>query len=187
MKNVAWALLIWLLPLSQGAGAALTDGVVAAIDYKIISLSTLVAYRQALDPQVPLSRALDDLLSDRLLATEGLRYGQSLGNQEVSKEAAPIPQPTELNVAEWHVLLADHLLAERFLNFRFGGFVPVTMEQLQSYYQAHRATYTTSFANASQAIRDVLTPQLRAQQEAAYIQELRTRANVRVNPELLTP
>jgi hypothetical protein len=32
-----------------------------------------------------------------------------------------------------------------------------------------------------------LTPQLRAQQEAAYIQELRTRANVRVNPELLTP
>lgn len=168
---------------SPGAGPA--DGVVAAIEFNAIMLSTLRAYQQAFMPEQPAAVALEALINDSLLAREANRYGQTLPNELVKKEAAERPVPGTLTPLEWQQLLATHLLAQHFIDFRFGDFVPVSRDEIKAYYEAHRDRFPGSLDAHEEAIRTLLVPAVRARRVASYEEELRTRYNVRINADLV--
>lgn len=165
--------------------SGLADGVVAAIEFNAIMLSTLRAYQQAFMPEQPAAVALEALINDSLLAREANRYGQTIPNEQVKKEAAARPVPGTLTPIEWQQLLAMHLLAQRFIDFRFGDFVPVSREEIKAYYEAHRNQFFGPIDQYEELIRGLLVPAVRARRVASYEEELRTRYNVRINGDLV--
>lgn len=175
------------LSLAGPARAELVDGVVAAIDYKIVARSTLSAYRAAFVPAEPPALALQALIDDQLLGQEARRYGLELSPERLAEGLARWPRPTGMGEAEWRALVADHMLARQFLDFRFADFVPIPREELRAYYEAHRAEFGRPFAEVEDRIRALLTPAARARREGAYREELRTRYEIRVNAGLLPP
>lgn len=174
-----------LLTLAAPARAVVVDGVVAAIDYKIVALSTLEAYRAVFAPAQPPALALQALIDDRLLGQEARRYGLELSPERLAAGLARWPAPAGMSEAEWRALVADHMLARQFLDFRFADFVPIPREELRAYYEAHRDEFGRPFAEVEDRIREVLTPAARARREGAYREELRTRYEIRVNAALL--
>jgi hypothetical protein len=158
---------------------------VGAIDYNAIPLSVLTAYQAAFMPEQPAGVALQALINDALLSREANRYGQTIANAEVVAEAAKRPTPGTLTELEWQQLLAMHVLAKRFVDFRFGDFVPVSRDEIKAYYDAHRKQFPGPFEGVEDAIRQLLVPAVRAKRVAAYETELRARYSVRVNAELL--
>lgn len=180
-------LLVGALTLGAPAPAIaeVIDGVVAAIDYKPIALSILEAYRRAFWPQQPAAVALDRLIDDRLLAAEARRYGQTLSDSALAEGLARWPKPAGLLEAEWRQVVADHVQARQFLTFRFADFVPISREELRAYYAAHRGEFQRPFEEVEPLIRERLTPAVRARREQAFKQELRSRSQVRLTPELL--
>lgn len=161
------------------------DGVVAAVEYNAVMLSTLRAYRLAYAPQATPIVALTQLIDDALLAREANRYGLTIENEEVRKSAAKTPIPGTLTRPEWETLVANHLLAQRFLDFRFGEFVPIARDEVRAYYEAHRDRFPGPLDAAEEEIRTLLAPTVRARREATYKEELRLRYQVRLNESLL--
>jgi hypothetical protein len=166
-------------------GGRIVDGVVAAIDQRAIALSTLAAYRLAFAPGEAPADALEAMIDDRLLSREAQRYGQTVPKPELERALARVAGLGGLSRAEWQLLVGDHLLARRFLDFRFGDFVPIPRDQLRAYYDAHRAEYPQPFEQVEERIRARLLPSVRASREADYRRQLRRRADVRVNADLL--
>lgn len=178
---VALVAALWASPVS----AAQVDAIVAAIEYNAVALSTLEAYRQAFEPEQVPAVALQRLIDDMLLAREATRYGQSVTNDEVRAAAGTKAPPGTLTTLEWHNMLANRLLAQRFLDFRFGDFVPVSRDEINAYYEAHRDRYPQTLDAVEEAIRALLVPVVRARRVAGYKDELRLRYDVRVNAFLL--
>jgi hypothetical protein len=173
------------LAASPAPSAGPADGVVAAIEFNAIMLSTLRAYQQAFMPEQPAALALESLINDSLLAREANRYGQTLPSETVIKESKARPIPGTLTPIEWQQLLATHMLAQRFLDFRFGDFVPVSRDEIRAYYEAHRDRFSGPIDQYEELIRGLLVPAVRARRVASYEEELRTRYNVRINGDLV--
>jgi hypothetical protein len=179
--GAALLLALWSSP----AQAVQVDAIVAAIEYDAIALSTLEAYRQAFEKEQPPAIALQRLIDDALLAREATRYGQSVTNDEVRAAGAAGKPPGTLSTLEWHNMVANRLLAQRFLDFRFGDFVPVSRDEIRTYHEAHRDRFPGTLDAEEEAIRALLVPVVRARRVAAYKDELRLRYAVRVNAFLL--
>lgn len=173
------------LGLAAPALAAPVDGVVAAVDYRVVALSTLGAYRATFAPAQPPAIALQQLIDDRLLGQEARRYGLELAPAQLEAGLRRHPVPPVMTEAEWKALVADHLLARQFLDFRFADFVPIPREDLRAYYEAHRAEFDQPFEQVEDRIRTLLTPAARSAREDAYRQELRARYDIRINAALL--
>jgi hypothetical protein len=184
-RFAAIALVVCLSLSPAPAVAAQIDAIVAAIEHDAIALSTLQAYRQAYAPEQPPAVALQQLIDDQLLAREANRYGQTLTNDQVKAAIAKLPRPGTLTQLEWENLAASHLLAQRFLDFRFGDFVPVSRDEVRAYYDAHRDRFPQAFDAVEEDIRQLLVPVVRARRVSAYKDELRTRYDVRINGFLL--
>ncbi|MFN3430350.1 MAG: hypothetical protein ACK46X_10385 [Candidatus Sericytochromatia bacterium] len=184
-RFAAIALAMCLSFAPSPAGAAQIDAIVAAIEHDAIARSTLEAYRQAYAAEQPPAVALQQLIDDHLLAREANRYGQTLTNEEVKAAIARVPRPGTLTQLEWEALAASHLLAQRFLDFRFGDFVPVSRDEIRAYYEAHRDRYPQALDAVEEAIRQLLVPVVRARRISVYKDELRVRYDVRINGFLL--
>lgn len=176
--------MIWA-GLQAGARAELFDGVVAAVNGEAVLLSTLRAYMAAYAPSATPSDALQHLIDDRLLAALAHRYGQSLKPAEVAAERARHPAPSGYTGPEWDELVSDHLLATKFMAFRYGDFVPVSRQQEQKYYNQHRASFPQPFNQAEPRIHDLLVPEIRARRERNFLRDLRQRSDVRTDAAML--
>lgn len=185
VRFAAIALALGLTFTPVPAQAAQIDAIVAAIEHNAIALSTLEAYRQAYAPEQPPAVALQQLIDDQLLAKEANRYGQTLTNDEVKAAIAQVPRPGTLTQLEWEALAASHMLARRFLDFRFGDFVPVSRDEVRAYYEAHRDRFPQALDAVEEDIRQLLVPVVRARRVSAYKDELRVRYDVRLNGFLL--
>jgi hypothetical protein len=174
-----------VVALAAPVRAEVVDGVAAAIDHQPVALSLLRAYHGVFEPDIKLEDALQRLIDDRLLANQARRYGQSLTPLELSRERVKHPKPPGPSDEEWLQLVTDRALAARFLEFRFGEFVPVTREQLQAYYNAHRKDFPGTLAEEEERVRMVLAPLARARREERFKRELRERADVRIDASLL--
>jgi hypothetical protein len=87
--------------------------------------------------------------------------------------------------SEWDEVLLARILAKRFLDFRFGDFVPIAREDVRAFIQAHpKAFIGTDDANEAKA-RALLLPAARSKREDAFLDELRARMAVRIVPEAL--
>lgn len=165
--------------------AELVDVVVASIDFRVVAASLLANYRAVFAPAQPPAIALQMLIDDRLLANEARRYGQNLTPEAMKAALAKYPRPGDLTEAEWRLLLGDHLLAQQFLEFRFSEFVPISREAVLEFYKGHRDAFPEPFEAVEERVRQRLLPAAKARQIAAYKEELRSRAQVRINANML--
>jgi hypothetical protein len=182
LSSLALAL---VLAFAAPAPAAVVDGVVAATGREAIALSLFRAYHAAFWPDQPAPTAIRHLIDERLVAGQARRYGQDLKPAELAEVRKAHPRPAGPTPEEWDRLIADHELAARFLQFRFGDFVPVTRDQEQAYYQRHRDAYPGSFEAEQPRIHARLVPQVRARRIERFLTELRDRADVRIDLDLL--
>lgn len=182
------ALLAGAAPVRAAEGAwREADAVVAAIGYRVIPRSLVEAYRAAFEPSQPAAVALRTLIDDRLLAAEARRYLLAPKAGELEAARADHPLPAGFADAEWDQVLLDRVLARRFLDFRFGDFVPVTREEIRAFIKANPAGFKgTAEANEAKA-RSLLVPMVRAKREEAFKAELRDRVHVRLVREALPP
>lgn len=161
------------------------DAIVAAIGYEVVARSTLVAYRESFAPKQAPAEVLQTLIDNRLLAAEARRYAISSGSADVAALRQAHPAPPTFTAAEWDRLLRERVLARKFLDFRFGDFVPVSRDAVLALMQAKPAEFKgDTMANEAKA-RKMLLPAARAEREQAFLLALRDRGEVRFVPDVM--
>lgn len=153
----------------------LAEAVVAAIGYEPILLTEVLAYQQCFGIAGSLRSAVEQLVDERLLAQEARRYGL-----ETALWVPPAKFAAESPEAKTKQRFThDRALAEQFLKFRFGDFVPIAREEIATYLKAHPETAALGAAQREGIAREKLFPIVRARRETAFKAELRIRAEVR--------
>jgi peptidyl-prolyl cis-trans isomerase SurA len=197
-------ILVVLLPAAPAA-AELIDRVVARVNTEVITLSEL---RQAetlneaiggapRDRKAFESEILEGLINRELLLQEARRLAfaeatDSEVNAEMTrlvtrlgseKALANTMARAGINDEELRRMLAERLMAERFLEKRVGLFVRVSRQDAEKYYREHTREFgSRPFRDAAKQITLLLTTRRTDEQIMQYLAELRARADVRANP-----
>ena len=80
-------------------------------------------------------------------------------------------------------MVDEQLLVERFVEKKIGLFVRVSRGEAQSYYDSHPAEFSGKrFLDVQRQIMALLYEEKLNQQEDQYLAELRSKADVRMNP-----
>lgn len=194
-------LFLFLLPcVSRGE---LIDRIVASINNEVITLSEL---NQAIQFNLLLgggkgehirAETLEGLVNRRLLVQEAHRLKfVELSDQDVDKEIDKLKKRLgsdaaysdflfRLDAAEEQLrrMLGERLLVERFIEKKIGLFVRVTREEVEAFFNANAGRFKGSrLEEVQKEIRNGLQAQKLEQHLSAYLVELRTRADVRVQP-----
>lgn len=171
-------------PVVPGAPVS-ADAVVAAIGFTIVPRSVYVAYRAAFAAEHPPAVALQKLIDDRLLAIEARRYALAPVAGELEAARALNPLPDGFAPSEWDEVLQVRILAKRFLDFRFGDFVPIPREEIRALIGAYPKVFKGPQEADEAKARALLLPAARSKREDAFLEELRARVPVRIVPEAL--
>ncbi len=195
----------FLLAIPGAAQGELIDRVVAAVNYEVITWSELeqaVRFNAALsgggrDMARLRSETLDGLINKRLLLQEArrLRFVE-VSDQDVSAEVAKLRKRfgsdkefsdflagLDMTKEQLDRMVTERLLVERFVEKKIGLFVRVSRDEVQSYYDSHPAEYPGKrFVDVQKQIMVMLYDEKLGRQEDQYLAELRSKADVRVNP-----
>ncbi len=201
----AMNLALCLLLLSSSVQAEMVDSIVASVNNDVITASDLahaVALNMRLggtgeDQKTLESDTLEGLITRRLLVQEArrLRFVE-VSDEEVTAESdklrkqfgsdkafADFLAEQDMTEQELRGMLRERLLVERFVEKKVGIFVRVSRDEAQSYFEAHAAEYKNkSFQDLQKTFVALLTDQKIKKQLNQYIAELRSRADIRVNP-----
>ena len=169
--------------LAGAPALPLGDAIVALVDRVPITATMLDAYRARFAGREVASAALLSMIDDVLIAREARRYALTLAPDELPRALSTYPAPPGFEAAEWSAIVGDHLLASHLLAFRFGEYTPLSREQLQAHFKAHRDRFPGSFESQEDRVREVLAPLVRAKREADMRADLRQRADVVVFPD----
>ena len=200
----AAVLLLVLLFLQRDVRAELIDRVAAAVNNEVITLSEL---RQAVEFNAALggrgdgrrveAETLEGIINRRLLLLEAYRLRiAEVTDQEVAAEVGRLRQRlgtdasfreflarTGLTEAQLEQILGERLLVERFVEKKIGLFARVSRDDAASYYAGHVQEFGgRRFPEVQRQITALLNEQMLNQQLDQYINELRARANIRINP-----
>jgi hypothetical protein len=191
------------LPLP--ADAVLVDHIVAAVNQEVITHSDLehaVALNMRLgtggrDRKSLESETLEGLISRRLLVREArrLRFVE-VTDQEIRAETDNLKKQfgsdesfaeflTEQDMTEQELsrMLGEQLLVERFVEKKVGLFMRVSREQAQKFFEERSDLYKGKrFQDVQKLIYSLLTRRKIDQQLDQYVAELRSKADIRVNP-----
>jgi hypothetical protein len=203
--NFALAIAVAAAILPSVGRAELVDHIVAAVNNEVITASELaqtVALNERLgnsgkDGKTLETETLDGLITRRLLVHEArrLRFVE-VSAQEISAEAGKLRTRFgsdaafsgflhELDMTEDELarMLGERLLVEKFVEKKVRLFVRVTRDEAQNYFDTHAARFPGKrFPDIQKAVMDALTEQKVGQQLDEYIGELRSRADIRINP-----
>lgn len=201
-RVAAAAVCIALLCVS-GARAAFVDRVIAVVNNDVITLSDLrlaVAFNTAVgtkqNGRLLAVETLEGLVNRKLLLQEAYRLQfAEVTDAEVTTERERFRQRfgsdqayqgflARAGMTEEHLdrMLGERLVVERFVQRKIELYARVSREDVRSYYDEHRDAYADRQLSEVQAeIEALLSAQMAAQQLDAYVAELRTRADIRVN------
>ena len=198
-------LALCILLLSSAVRAEVVDSIVASVNNDVITASDLahaVALNMRLggtgeDQKTLESDTLEGLITRRLLVQEArrLRFVE-VSDEEVNTESdklrkqfgsdkafADFLAEQDMTEQELRGMVRERLLVERFAEKKVGIFVRVSRDEAQSYFEAHAAEYKNkSFQDLQKTIVALLTDQKIKKQMNQYIAELRSRADIRINP-----
>jgi hypothetical protein len=198
-------LALCILLLSSSVQAEVVDSTVASVNNDVITASDLahaVALNMRLggtseDHKTLESDTLEGLITRRLLVQEArrLRFVE-VSDEEINTESdklrkqfgsdkafADFLAEQDMTEQELRGMLRERLLVERFVEKKVGIFVRVSRDEAQSYFEAHAAEYKDkSFQDLQKTFVALLTDQKIKKQLNQYIAELRSRADIRVNP-----
>jgi len=184
--------------------AELVDHVVAAVNNEVLTLSELrqaMAFNAALGGKGSGRRleaeTLQGIINRRLLLQEAyrLRVAQ-VSEQEVATEVSRLRQRlgteaafrdfltrTDMTEAQLAKLLGERLLVERFVEKKIGIFARVNRDEVQAYFHDHPGEFKDKrFAEVQKQVTAYLSEQKVNQQLDKYVEELRSRASIRINP-----
>ena len=183
--------------------AVLLDRVVAAVNNDVITLSELqqaVAFNAAVGGKGSGSRlemeTLQGIINRRLLLQEAYRLKVAeVSEQDIAAEVVRLRERlgTEasfqeflarigLTEAQLEKLLGERLLVERFVEKKIGLFARVNRDDVQAYFRDHPDEFRDKrFTEVQKQITARLSEQKVSQQLDQYVDELRSRAFIRIN------
>jgi hypothetical protein len=187
------------------AQGKLIDHVVAAVNYDVITWSDLeqaVRFNSVLsggnqDMARLRKETLEGLINRRLILQEirRLRFVE-VSDQDVSADVAKLRKrfgsekeftdflaDVGMTMEQLERMLTERLLVERFVEKKIGLFVRVSRDEAQSYYDSHLKEFSgKQFLDVQRQIMVLLYDEMLGRQEEQYLKELRSKADVRVNP-----
>lgn len=197
------ALAAWFLPATD-AGAELVDRVVASVNNDVITLSELqqaVAFNRAVagagaGTQVE-RETLEGIINRKLLVQEAARLGfVEVSKADVDAERERIRTrigsdeayraflaQARLTEAQLDRMLGERLLVERFIQKKIGLLVRISHDEAESYFREHAEQFKgMRFPEAQPQIMAKLTAERAGKQLDQYLTDVRSRAEIRVNP-----
>ncbi len=194
-----------VLAMPGPAHAEPVDHIAAVINYDVITASELaqaVALNERLgtpakDRKTLESETLEGLITRKLLVQEAhrLRFVE-VSDQDISAEVENIRKrfgsdaafqdfltAQDMTKAELSRMLGEQLLVKKFIEKKVGLFVRVTREEAENYYHTHADQYPDkSFQDVQKDITALLMDTKVGQELDRYVAELRSRADIRINP-----
>jgi hypothetical protein len=183
--------------------AVLVDRMVAAVNNDVITLSELqqaVAFNAAIGGKGNGSRlemeTLQGIINRRLLLQEAYRLKVAeVSEQDIAAEVVRLRERlgtetafqeflarTGMTEAQLEKLLGERLLVERFVEKKIGLFARVNRDDVQAYFRDHPDEFRDKrFAEVQKQITARLSEQKVSQQLDQYVDELRSRAFIRIN------
>jgi hypothetical protein len=197
------ALMLTMLITPSVARAELLDRVVASVNNDVITLSELnraVAFNAALGgvPDDKLrAETLEGLINRHLLLQDAYRLKfVEVSDQDreaeleklqkrlgTDKAFADLLARLDMTREELGRMLGRRLLVERFVEKKIGLFVRVSREEAQAYFDAHPVEFKGKrFVEVQKPISALLSEQKLEEQTAKYLADLKSRADIRINP-----
>lgn len=185
------------------AHAELVDRIVASVNNEVITLSELdraVGFNVAFggtDGARLRSETLEGLVNRHLLLQEAYRLKfVEVSDQDINTEIEKLKTRlgsdnafagflTRLDITREQLgrMLGERLLVEKFIEKKIGLYVHVSRDEARDYYSSHPAEFKRkSFPEVQKTIEAMLTSRKLEQQVAQYLAELRSKADIRLNP-----
>jgi SurA-like N-terminal domain len=201
LPSVWMAVLVLALPCV--GQAELLDRVVASVNNDVITLSELnraVAFNVAVggtDDDKLRAETLEGLINRHLLLQEAYRLKfVEVTDQDVNTELEKLKKRLgsdkafadflarlDITREELGRMLGRRLLVERFVEKKIGLFVRVSREEVQAYFDGHPVEFKGKrFTEMQKPITALLSEQKLEQQTAQYLADLKSRADIRINP-----
>jgi len=191
--------------LPATAPAERIDRVVAAVNNEVITLSDLrqaVRFNEEMggasrDRKNIEAETLEGLINKRLLLHEARRLSLAeVTEQDVNAEVGKVRsrlgsdkafrdflQRMDMTPEQLGRMLGERLLVERFVEKKVGLFVRVGRDEARKYFDDHPEEFKGKrFAEVSKAIVALLSEEKTGQQITRYLAELRSKADIRINP-----
>jgi hypothetical protein len=197
------ALFLTVIITPSVARAELVDRVVASVNNDVITFSELeqaVGFNVALggkNDEKLRTETIEGLINRQLLIQEAYRLKfvevsdrdinaeiEKLKTRLGSDEAlAGLLARLDMTVEQLGRMLGERLLVERFVEKKIGLFVRVSRDEAQDYFNSHSGEFKGKrFQEAQKTIMAVLSQQKLDQQVAQYLAELKSRADIRLDP-----
>jgi hypothetical protein len=197
------ALFLTVIITPSVARAELVDRVVAAVNNDVITLSELeqtVGFNVALggkNDEKLRAETLEGLINRQLLIQEAYRLKfVEVSDQDINAEIgklkarlgsdeafAGLLARLDMTAEQLGRMLGERLLVERFVEKKIGLFVRISRGEAQDYFNSHPEEFKGKrFQEAQKAITAMLSEQKLEQQVAQYLAELKSRADIRLNP-----
>jgi SurA N-terminal domain len=193
-----------LLPVFlSSARAELVDRIVASVNNEVITLSELeraVRFNVALggkNEDKLRTETLEGLINRHLLIQEAYRLKfVEVSNQDINAEIEKLKMRlgsdnafadflARLDITREQLgrMLGERLLVEKFIEKKIGLYVHVSRDEARDYFNNHPAEFKDKrFEEVQKVVTAMLTGQKLEQQAAQYLAELRSKANIRLNP-----
>jgi peptidyl-prolyl cis-trans isomerase SurA len=205
IKCGAWLLAaaLFLFAHPCAVRAELVDRVVASVNNDVITLSELeqaVGFNVALggkQEEKLRAETLEGLINRQLLLQEAYRLKfVEVSGQDITAEIEKLKTRLGSDKAFDDVLarldmtreqlgrmLGERLLVERFVEKKIGLFVRVSRDEAQDYFNSHPAAFKDKrFQEVQKTITAMLSEQKLEQQVAQYLAELKSKADIRLDP-----
>lgn len=194
---------ILLSVLPSPARAELVDRIVASVNNEVITLSELeravgfnVAFGGKNEDKLR-TETLEGLINRHLLIQEAYRLKfVEVSDQDINAEIEKLKMRlgsdnafagflTRLDITREQLgrMLGERLLVEKFIEKKIGLYVRVSRDEARDYFNNHPAEFKDKrFEEVQKTITAMLTGQKLEQQVAQYLAELRSKADIRLNP-----
>lgn len=183
---------------SVSAPGVLVDRILATADDRMITLSDLIAYQTLVGPpNVSRDDAIRALIDRQLLLEEAERFAiadppaaeiDSRIEAIVAESGGPAPFQERMAGLGWEqdalrAWVADDLRIAEFLDQRIYFFVLVSSQDIDAYYETHRAEFPErSLDEARDAINQRLVKERGDEKRDQFLARLHERATIRINP-----
>ncbi len=198
-------LLIAALCLASTAHAELIDRIVASVNTDVITKSELdqavgfnLAFGGKNDDKLR-TETLEGLINRHLLMLEASRLKfvevsdqdidaeiEKLRNRLGSEEALnAFLARLGMNREQLGRMLGERLLVERFIEKKLGLYIRVSRDEAQEFFNRHSADFGgRRFPEVQKQIMAILTSRKLDQQVEQYLTDLKSKADIRINPQL---
>lgn len=180
------------------AHAELVDRIEAVVDGHLLTASDLAAYRSLFAPELPSpDEAMDALIDRQLLIEEAERFAidqpapseidqrvqetvQRLGGGASSRRTL---ERVGWNSGTLRAWIVDDLRIAEFLEQRIYFFVLIPPDEVAAYHDAHADEFVSlTLDQAREVITQRLTQQRGDEKRQQFLNKLRTKAAIRINP-----